>query len=220
LLVLLCAPRGTVVNNKIIYKETSDMKKQIISAVTSFSLIGFSAAVFAADVKSPHADSKFGFVGEFDAEFGGDEVASVLFTDNTTQGINAGQGLTLAVGMHFRPANWDVDFSGTAGYKFVTTAASNADIGITRTVLQLMATYDPSEAWWVGAGPVWHNNVKFNADGLGRNLDLGSATGFTVQAGWKWIGLTYTKMEYTEVTTGRGYKYDAGAIGLTLRWKS
>jgi hypothetical protein len=204
--------------------EMFPMKNKMMSVLMVLSLVGLSAAAVA-DEKSQanektHKESDFGFVGEGDFEFGGDEIASVLFTNNSTQSVKAGQGVTLAMGMHFRPANWDVDFSATAGYKFVTTAASNADIGVTRTVLQVLATYNPSDAWWVGAGPVWHANAKFNAGGLGRNLDLGNAAGFTVQAGWKWIGLTYTKMEYTEETTGRGYNFDASAIGLTLRWKS
>jgi hypothetical protein len=86
-------------------------------------------------------------------------------------------------------------------------------------VLQLLATYDPADAWWIAAGPVWHNGVKYEADGFGENGDLGSATGFTLQAGWKWIGISYTKMEYTEETTGYGIKFDASAVGIALRWR-
>jgi hypothetical protein len=86
-------------------------------------------------------------------------------------------------------------------------------------VLQLLATYDPSDTWWVAAGPVWHNDVKFDADGFGQNIALGNATGVTLQVGWKWIGLTYTKMEYVEETTGYDIKFNADAVGLTLRWR-
>jgi hypothetical protein len=193
--------------------------KKIVGALAALSLAGFCVPTYAAD-NELHKESDFGFVGELDLEFGGDQVASVLYTNGSTQGVNAGQGGTLALGMHYRPARWDVDLSATLGYKYVTTAASNADINISRTVLQVLATYDPADSWWVGAGPVWHNGVKFDVGGLGRNLDLGNSTGFTLQAGWKWIGVTYTKMDYTEVTTGRGYKYDASAVGITLRWKS
>jgi hypothetical protein len=199
------------------------MKMQVSSLIAMLSLASWSGSALAADKgknSTLHAASDFGFVGEFDAEFGGDEVASVLFTNGSDQGVDAGQGVTLAIGMHYRPAGWDVDFSGTLGYKFVTTAASNADIGITRSVFQVLATYDPADSWWIAAGPVWHNGVKFDADGYGANIDFGSATGLTVQAGWKWIGLTYTNMEYTEIYRGREINYDASAIGLTLRWRS
>jgi len=195
------------------------MKILVAGICVAVSFAGMSTMARAADADL-HANSKFGFVGELDLEYGGDNVATVLFTNGSSQNVRAGQGGTLAIGMHYRPARWDVDFSATVGYKFVTTAASNANIGISRTVFQILATYDPANSWWIAAGPVWHQGVKFDADGLGPNLDLGDSVGFTIQGGWKWIGLTYTNMEYTEQTTGRRNKFDASAIGLSLRWKS
>jgi hypothetical protein len=158
-------------------------------------------------------------VAELGYEIGGDEIANIHYTDGSDLSVDSGQGVTLALGMHYRPAAWDVDFSGTIGYKLTTTSSSDAAIQIDRTVLQLLATYNPKDTWWLAGGAVWHNNVKFHGDGFGANLDLGSAQGFTLQAGWKWFGLTYTTMEYTEETTGRHYTVDANAIGLVFRWK-
>jgi hypothetical protein len=195
-----------------------DMKKQLVGALVALSLVGVSVAASAAD-DGLHAEGDFGLVVELGIEAGGDEIANVQYDDGSDQSVDTGQGFNIALGMHYRPAGWDVDFSGTLGYKVSTTSASNAAIQIDRTVLQLLATYDPYDTWWMAAGPVWHNDVKFDADGFGQNLALGNATGFTLQAGWKWIGLTYTKMEYVEETTGYNIKLNADAVGLTLRWR-
>ncbi len=196
------------------------MKKNLLVATiaTMGMLTTLASQALAAEDNGLHASSDFGFVGELDLEFGGDAIATVSFTNGSSQDVDAGQGGNFALGMHYRPAAWDVDFVATIGYKFVTTAASNADIGIDRTVLQVIALYDPKDSWWIGGGPVWHNGVKFDGDGFGPDIDLGSSTGFTIQAGWKWIGLMYTNMEYT-AQVARRPTVDASAIGVLLRWR-
>lgn len=193
------------------------MKKLLLAAMGMTALSA--ASVQAAETQTSELKGGFGFVGELDLEFGGDTVDTVIYTDNSTQNVKAGQGLGFAIGAHYRPEGWVVDFSGTIGYKYVSTKASNADIRISRTVLELLAIYDPNETWWAAAGVVRHSGVEFDTDGFGANQDLGSATGLTLQAGWKWIGLTYVNMEYQETNRWRR-KYDASSIGLTLRWRS
>jgi hypothetical protein len=164
----------------------------------------------------PAAQGHLGLVGELDLEYGGDNVARVYYEDGSTQDVKAGQGGTLAVGAHYRPGMLrSLDVSGTLGYKFVTTAASNAHLGITRWVVQVLAVYDPVDQWWVGGGPVVHLGTRFSGDGLTSDVDFGSSLGFTVQGGWRWVGITYTHMEYKAF----GAKVDASAIGATLRWR-
>lgn len=187
------------------------MKKHYLAAFGALALL--SSPTFAADT-----EADIGLVAELGLEFGGDPVDTVIFTDNTTQDVKSGQGLTFALGMHYRPQGWPVGFSGTVGYKFVSTQASNADIRITRTVVEFLTTYDPKDAWWVAAGPVWHNGVEFDTDGFGANQDLGSSTGYTIQGGWRWFGLKYTDMEYQEEGRFRR-KYDASVVGIVFRWR-
>src|SRR5215469_6748233 len=67
----------------------------------------------------------FGPVLEFAGEFGGDNVAEVFFRDGGSQDIKAGEGVTLSAGVHYQPAGFPVDFSGTVGYKFMRTEAYN-----------------------------------------------------------------------------------------------
>jgi len=160
---------------------------------------------------------KLGFLIEGDLEYGGDDIVTVDFEDGSSQDIKAGQGGTIAVGGYFKPQA-DAPFSvrATVGYKFVMTAADNADIGIDRMVYELVANYDWPSGWRVGAGLTQHTNIEFDADGFGRNVRFDDATGFTAEFGWKWISLSYTAIDYKDEFGG---KWDAGSLGLALAWR-
>ena len=82
----------------------------------------------------------FGVVLEGAAEFGGDNLVEVLFTDGGSQHVKAGQGVTLGGGIHYRPVSLPVDFAATVGYKFVRTAAYNTDLGVDRVVIKFTGT--------------------------------------------------------------------------------
>ena len=156
-----------------------------------------------------------GWVGELALEFGGDNVAKVYFVGGGSQDVRAGQGGTLALGGHYRPASAPIDLVATVGYKFVTTAASNSDIGITRFVVQLVGLYDPAGEWWIGGGPVLHTGTKFDGGGLVSDVNFDSSIGLNLQAGWRWVALTGTLMTYK----AGGTSVNASAIGLSLRWR-
>lgn len=162
------------------------------------------------------SEGSLAFVAEANLEYGGDNVAEVFFTNGESQHVKTGQGVTLALGAHFRPAASAWDFSATAGYKFVTTAAKNADLGIDRVVLKFTGSYTFPNEWWIGAGPVWHTNTKFNGDGFLPDVEFDDAVGAQVGIGWRWIGLTYTSMDYDSDLTG---KLDASNIGAAFAWK-
>jgi hypothetical protein len=163
--------------------------------------------------QSSAADNKgLGFVFEGDLEYGGDRVATVSYTDGSDQDVLAGQGVSLALGAHYRG---DSPFSvrGTVGYKYVTTAASNADISLSRVVFEVLGNYAWPNGWWAGAGITHHTNIRFKGDGFGPDIDFDDATGPTIELGWRWIALSYTNLEYT---TDFGGKVDASSVGLTL----
>lgn len=156
---------------------------------------------------------RFGWVLGLDAEFGGDEVAKLYFTDNSTQSVNAGQGVTLDVGGHYRPYQSALDFVGTVGYKYVTTKASNATITLTRTVFEFRADYWLNRDVWIGAGPVMHTGIKLNSGGFAQNLGFDNATGVTAKFGWNLLALSYTAMKYKDEF---GTTYSANNFGLSL----
>ena len=159
---------------------------------------------------------QLGLVLEADAEFGGDNVVKVFFTNGDTQNIKAGQGLTLAAGAHYQPAAFPIDFAATVGYKFVTTAADNTDLRIERVVIKVTGTYALPHNLWADAGPVWHVGTKLKGDGFVPNIDFGDALGATVGFGWRWIGISYTNIHYSGPFTGR---IDGSNVGVNLIYK-
>jgi hypothetical protein len=158
--------------------------------------------------------ARFGFALEADLEYGGDDFATVSFTDGSSQHIKTGQGVTLALGGHFKPSEGSpFGIRATVGYKFVTTAAQNADIGIERTVIEALGSYRLASDVWFAAGVTHHSGIEFDGDGFGPDLEFDDATGLTAEIGWKWIALSYTNMDYQDEFGG---EWDASNLGLTL----
>jgi len=179
-----------------------------------------SPAPVAAPVATPAAPAStgptFGFALDLSIEYGGDEVAETFFTNGESQKMLAGQGGTLAIGGIFRPrAASPFSLRGTVGIKYVTTAADNADIKMTRIPLEFVGSYGFPNGARVGAGLVHHASIRFDADGLGPNVDFDPATGATLEVGYKAIALTYTIMNYRDEL---GNDFNAGNFGLQLLW--
>jgi hypothetical protein len=153
-----------------------------------------------------------GFVIAGAGEFGGDPVATVTYTDGTSQDVNSGQGVSLAVGAELRPShNSPLALRATVGYKYVTTMAENADITLTRIPLEVIGAYEFDGGFWAGAGVVHHTSVRFKADEL--TVPFESATGPTVRVGWRWVAASYTALTYQDEQEN---EYDASSFGLVF----
>ena len=113
------------------------MKKLLLGAL--FALGALTLAAHArADDQTGGLGPRGGFLAQMDADFGGDKVATVFFEDDSNQDITAGQGLALSVGGYFRPvADSRFEIEASLGYKYATTQTSNADVHLSRTLLQL-----------------------------------------------------------------------------------
>jgi hypothetical protein len=187
------------------------MKHSIFAALAAASL------GMAVPAQADTPSKRGGWLLNMDLDFGGDDLATVSFEDGESQDVKAGQGIHIGVGGWFRPMN-DVPFElqGILGYKFVTTAASNADIGVARTTLQLNGIYRFSNAWYLGGGITRHMGPELDGDGFFEDISFDDATGFTMEAGWKWIGLHYTRMDYS----ADGYQdADASHFGVRFTWR-
>lgn len=142
---------------------------------------------------APH----FGFSVEAAYEVGGADLATVYFTDGSTQNIRAGQGVTFGVGGNYRPSKlspWDISLM--AGYKFDNAGGSNGSIKLERFPVELIGSYQWQNGIRLGAGPVYHTDIKFSGDGFLPDAKLKDAFGGQIQAGWKWIALSYTSIRY------------------------
>src|ERR1044072_6227201 len=73
----------------------------------------------------PNAAAGGGFLFQGDFDYGGDDVATVDFDDDSSQDLKAGQGLAISLGGWFRPIESSAfEIQASVGYKFSTTAAS------------------------------------------------------------------------------------------------
>jgi hypothetical protein len=155
------------------------------------------------------------FLIEGALEMGGDRLVELQFTDGTSQTLSAGQGGTIGAGIVWRPTAMPrASVVATAGFKFVSNASENADIGITRFPLRLVGRYALNDAWSLGAGVVRHGTVNVNGDGFFADETYSSNVGPTLELGWKAVALTYTALTYTAET---GQTFDAGSIGVVFR---
>jgi hypothetical protein len=156
-------------------------------------------SVFAATAaQAADSGKRGGFLAQMDLDFGGDDIATLSFEDGDTQDVKAGQGLGIGIGGWFRPvASVPFELQGILGYKVVFTAASNADIQMTRTTLQLNGVYRFPNEWYLGAGYVQHMSPELDGDGFFENVEFDDANGFNLEVGWRWVALHYTKIEYS-----------------------
>lgn len=147
-------------------------------------------------------------------ELGGDPVAVVDFQDGSQQKVNAGQGGTVFAG-----GQWDLGRSGhwalraTLGIKYVTTKATNANITLTRLPLRVSGLYRLDAKWWVAAGAVTHQAIRFNAGGLGQDITFTGTLSPTLEIGYQAVSLVFTPMTYRD---GAGQSYRAGSGGLAF----
>lgn len=163
------------------------------------------------------AGKRGGFLVNLDLDFGGDDLVTINFEDGDSQDVKAGQGVAFGLGGWFRPvADTPFELQAALGYKYLTTAASNADIKLTRTTLQLNAVYRFENAWYLSGGLVRHMSPELDGDGFFEDIEFDDATGFSAEVGWKWIGLHYTALDYSS----QFYEdADAGHIGIRFTWR-
>ncbi|WP_423148120.1 hypothetical protein [Rubrolithibacter danxiaensis] len=180
-------------------------------------LISFFLFVSFSDSYGQQAEKKtspFRFLIKGGLEFGGDDVAEVYFEDGDKQSVKAGQGGSVGIGAEFQvPAVKKLLFHATAGYKFVTTKADNANIRLSRIPILFTANWLLTKKLRFGAGIASHQGIRFKADGLGEDITFRSATGPTVELAYSGIGLTYTAMTYKDQANNN---YSANAVGLSL----
>jgi hypothetical protein len=177
------------------------------------SLIPLSAS---AEMGAPGpSGADFGWVLAGGGEFGGDDVATVSFENGDKQDIKAGQGLWVGVGGYYKPEYLSpYSVRATVGFKYTTTKASNADIDLSRVPLELIGSYQFPNGTRLGAGLVHHTNVKLDGDGYFEDVDFDDATGFKLEAGWKWIVVSYTNLDYK--ASDFDDKVDASSFGVSF----
>ena len=157
------------------------------------------------------------FVVEGALELGGDDLLKVGFTNGGSQTVKAGQGGTLAVGAEAMPfGTMPVRVRGTVGFKFVGTAADNANIFFTRFPVEALMSYVLPGGAHVGAGYTVHLAPRLHGDGFLPDRSFDTAHGPTAEVGWKWVALTYTALSYRDEA---GVTFDGSVPGVSFTYR-
>jgi hypothetical protein len=143
-------------------------------------------------------------------EFGGDKIAEVYFTNGADQSVNAGQGGSLYAAVEYA-LHKSFRIRTLAGFKYVTTAAENANIRLTRFPLQISGIVNLNKDWYLSAGLATQQGIRFKGDGFLDDLNLKTKVGAVFGLGYNSFFLTYTGMKYKD---NRQNEYDASSIGL------
>jgi hypothetical protein len=147
-------------------------------------------------------------------ELGGDKIADIYFTNGETQSVRAGQGISVAAGGQLQiPGAEKWLFRSTVGFKYVTTAADNVHIRLTRIPIIVSGNYMATPKLRLGAGLAMHTAIRFNTDGLGEDYKFKGASGPVFEIAYAGVGLSYTVMKYKDEENAR---YSANAVGLSF----
>ena len=140
-----------------------------------------------------------------------------IFEDDDSQDLTAGQGLAVSLGGYFRPDRRARPSRSQAsvGYKFSTTAASNADIGMQRTLLQLEALYRWPNGFYLGARRhAAHVSPKLNGDGF---FPKTSTSTMPPGSTWRSAGAGSACTTPTSATRATSFEdVDASHVGAAL----
>ncbi|OLY93294.1 hypothetical protein SAMN05444008_10788 [Cnuella takakiae] len=186
--------------------------KTIKNAVlTSLLALGAAAPAFAQESKK---ESEFQLLLGGALELGGDNIATVYFTNGEDQKVNAGQGGSIAVGGQLKLANAPrFLLRTTVGFKYLTTQADNVHIRLTRIPFITTANWMVAPKLRIGAGLSAHTGIRFKTGGIGDDMKFKGAVGPILEIAYSGIGLSYTAMKYTDTEKNT---YSANAIGITI----
>jgi len=146
-------------------------------------------------------------------ELGGYNADEIFFTNGDSQPVRTAQGISVGVGTRMQlPSIKRFALDATIGFKYVTTAADNAHIRLTRIPMHLIGHGMISDDWSAGLGMISHQHIRYRSDGISQDLDFNNTLGVQFQVASKGISLHYTKMNYQD-QNNRNYK--ANAFGLS-----
>lgn len=156
------------------------------------------------------------FLIEGGAEYGGDEILKVFFEDGKDQSMKAGQGLYLSVGgqLEFSKVK-NFMLRASIAIKYNTTAATNANIGLTRIPINLIPYWKIKNDFRLGIGITSHQAIKLKGDGFVPDTTFSSSIGPRIELGYKWVALTYTSINYKTNSTD---ELSGSSIGVSISY--
>ncbi len=144
--------------------------------------------------------------------FGGDKLATVSYTDGSTDSINAGGMIEIHAGFDYR-MNDDISILGTAGYHFdITKPASNGKLTFSRFPLEMMAYLHTSDDFRIGGGTRIVLRPKLEGEGVASGLSrsFNNTFGLVVEGEYMVVPALGIKVRYVRE------KYNANGLSGSI----
>ncbi len=156
------------------------------------------------------------------ADFGGDDLVTLTFTNGETRTIRANDGVFLGGGVSILSDQRDVEAEISLSYKVDTINASNGRVTWSRWPIDALLFYRlPSMRF--GGGLTYHLNPELTGSGVVGNVfdKFDNALGFIVQADYNiserhHIGVRYTGIEYKLNAPGAQSTAKSNGFGLVF----
>jgi hypothetical protein len=189
---------------------------KIVSKNTVVISMAFAAALLSSQASAVDVRGHY----KVGADFGGDTLVTVMFTNGESDKIKSNDGLYIGGGISLVSDDKKIETEISLSYKVNEITASNGDVTWSRWPLDVLAFYRWS-AVRLGGGVTYHFNPELDGSGVisGINVDFKNSLGFALQGDWRInekmnLGLRYTLLDY-EAKTGGG-KVDANGLGIVF----
>lgn len=155
--------------------------------------------------------------------FGGDRLATVGFTDGSSESIRSGGLFTLYAGAEFRASDV-LAIQATFGYHAdSTSAASNGGLRFSRYPVNLLALYRLTDKVRLGGGAEFVNSAKVAGSGDLGNINIGfkSSTGLVLEGEYLFspkFGAKARVASHEFESKLDGAKIDGNYFGLMLNY--
>jgi hypothetical protein len=151
----------------------------------------------------PAAGRDFKFAFDFGITGGGDKLATVTFTDGSTDSIRAGGLVQFGAGFLWQPSGGPFALQSTFNYHVDDVNASNGSLRFARYPLEVLAFYTGVPRWRFGAGPrfVFSPRLKVDVPGDNSTVTFKDTVGAVAEAGYQfgnymWLNLRVTGETY------------------------
>lgn len=193
------------------------MHKQILAAILGLTSLTAFATARAQDMSAPYSPPSPPVHFTLDAGLtgGGDKLATVTFTDGSTQSIYAGNSIYADLGFMARLGASPWTLKGTLGYAYTGVTASNANVNFTYYPLDVLAIYNYGNHHF-GAGLTAHMSPRLDMDGFAPNVDFDTAGGIILEYRYWLFGVRYTNIRYK--VSGGGGSADGSSLGLFFNY--
>jgi hypothetical protein len=145
---------------------------------------------------------------------GGDNLATVEFTDGHSEDLKAGGLLYLTAGADYR-INENFSLQGTINFHVNNSTGNNGDIRFQRFPVELIGYYHINPQWRVGAGVRYTNKPKLSSSGVleGADIEFDNTTSGLIEAEYfysanfgvkmRYVNETYKKSDYDRKVSGK-----------------